>query len=90
MPVRGRTEGGTAAAVTGRYLMEVPMAEPDSRSGPASPQEIVLKGEREIRMGIGQSVEFHQTAAEEAIKEMIDNLEGYLYVTAPVLRWEGP
>lgn len=28
-------------------------------------------------------------ALEEAIKEMIDNLEGYLYVTAPVLNWEG-
>lgn len=54
-----------------------------------SPQKFILKGQREISMVRGQSVEFHAAAVEAAIKEMIDNLEGYLYVTSPVLVWEG-
>jgi len=75
-----------APQVTARYAMPVPMAAGFPTSFIRNPQKIVLKGERTLTR---TQLEDNPNAVEEAIKEMIDNLEGYLYVTAPVLTWEG-
>ncbi len=88
MPRRGRPEGGPESArVTGRYGMAVPMAEPNRAALVTRPQKIVVKGERQISRQ--EMEESNGNAVDAAIKEMIENLEGYLYVTAPVLNWEG-
>lgn len=96
MPRRYRPEraptpsaGSTIRApqVTGRYPMAVPLGQATiSTALLTRPQKIVLKGERTISR---ETLEENPNAVEEALKEMIDNLEGYLYVTAPVLSWEG-
>lgn len=74
------------SVIRGRVPMAVPMATSNSLTT-VNPQKIVLKGERTISRQTMEETD--GDALEEAIKEMIENLEGYLYVTAPVLNWEG-